>query len=334
MIKEFEQRKVPEMFSDTDNNTVIREQLKRMRGLIQEYHLVKHKKHPHFKFASDFFKSRGIKKQNFFKYYHRFIASKEDNSLLASKRGPKHPHKMLPALANKIISLRCQGLSRFEINSALMPILKHTCPSPSSIYNVLRDNGLNRLRPKQKRCKRMIIREKAGELGHFDCYHLPKGMIDNAPAKLYLIGAIDDATRLAWVEVMPDISALSAMFGSMQIMRLLQDRYDIKFTKVMTDNGSEFKGVNNIKHPFERLLFMMDIKHCYTPPYKPQQNGKIERFWRTLYEDLLEEAEFSSIDELKDELQQYMLYYNELRPHQALDNITPQECNKKYQQGN
>ena len=73
----------------------------------------------------------------------------------------------------------------------------------------------------------MIIKEKSGELGHFDCYHLPKGIISGSIEKLYLVGGIDDATRLAWVEVMPDITALSVMFGSMQIMRLLQDRYGV-----------------------------------------------------------------------------------------------------------
>jgi hypothetical protein len=315
------------MFQNTDNCTVIREQIKRMRGLIEEYHLVKQKKHPHFKFASDFFKCRNIKKQNFFKYYHRYASLAEDNSLLPAKRGPKNPHKRLPALINKVSSLRQTGLSRFEIHAALTPILKHTCPSPSSIYNILKDEGLNRLRPPQKRCKRMIIREKAGELGHFDCYHLPKGIISGNRDKFYLVGGIDDATRLAWVELLPDVTALSVMFGSMQIMRLLQERYNVRFTTIMSDNGSEFKG-SLTKHPFEKLLQMLEVKHIYTPAYKPQQNGKIERFWRTLYEDVLEEAEFSSVENLKDELQQYLLYYNELRPHQSLTNKTPQNFNE------
>jgi transposase InsO family protein len=172
----------------------------------------------------------------------------------------------------------------------------------------------------------MIIKEKAGELIHFDSYHLPRGLVKDE-GKLYLVGGIDDATRIAWVELMPNITSLSAMFGSMQILRLLQDRYNIKPKMIMTDNGPEFKGSDVLKHPFERLLMMLEVKHIYTKPYKPQPNGKIERFWRTLYEDLLEEAEFKNIDELKDELQGYMLYYNELRPHQSLNNKSPLESN-------
>ena len=314
-----------DMFKGSDETTAIKNQIKAMKRLIEEYELVKEKKHPHFRYASDLFKKRGIKRQHFYKYYRRFSIIQEERSLLPCKRGPKNPHRYLPALVNAIKDLRQKGLSRFEIHANLSPVLKETCPSASSIYNILRQEGLNRLRPKQKRCKRMIIKEKAGELGHFDCYHLPKGIIAGSTEKLYLVGGIDDATRLAWVEVMPDITSLSVMFGSMQIMRLLQDRYGVRFTTIMTDNGSEFKGKDILKHPFERLLYMLDIKHIYTKPYQPQPNGKIERFWRTLYEDLLEEAEFENIDKLKDELQQYMLYYNEFRPHQSLDNSTPQK---------
>ena len=75
----------------------------------------------------------------------------------------------------------------------------------------------------------------------------------------------------------------------------------------------------------ERMLNELGIKHRYTRPYRPQTNGKIERFWRTLNEDLLEGTTFESVAELRDELQQYLLYYNTQRPHQAIDGKTPLE---------
>ena len=55
----------------------------------------------------------------------------------------------------------------------------------------------------------------------------------------------------------------------------------------------------------------LGIKHRYTRPYRPQTNGKVERFWRTLNEDLLES------------LVEYLLYYNTQRPHQGLGGKTP-----------
>ena len=80
---------------------------------------------------------------------------------------------------------------------------------------------------------------------------------------------------------------------------------------------------NKALHPMERMLQELGIKHRYTRPYRLQTNGKVERFWRTLNEDLLEETTFESLEELKEELMQYLLYYNTERPHQGLGGKTP-----------
>jgi len=82
---------------------------------------------------------------------------------------------------------------------------------------------------------------------------------------------------------------------------------------------------NKENHPFERLLEEMGIKHRYIRPYRPQTNGKIERFWRTLHEDLIEGTYFESLDHFKKELFDYLVYYNQLRPHQSLNGQTPKK---------
>ena len=303
------------------DNTVEREYAKQIRNLIAEYELVKNNQHPHFKFASDLFKSRNVPRQTFYKYYHKLGTT---GSFMPCKRGPKNPHRTYPAIEHAVLKARESGFSRFEIHMRLKPYLKRLTPSPSTIYNILRRHGVSKLRPAQKRCKRMIIKENKGDLVHFDCYHLPRGIVKDINDKLYLIGGIDDASRIAWVEIMEDATSLSAMFSGMQILRILEDRYGVVPKVVMTDNGVEFKAQGEInKHPFERLLKLLNIEHIYTKPYKPQPNGKIERFWRTLYEDILEEAEFNNVEELKDELESYLLYYNEHRPHQSLGGKVP-----------
>ena len=67
----------------------------------------------------------------------------------------------------------------------------------------------------------------------------------------------------------------------------------------------------------------LGIKHRYTRPYRPQTNGKVERFWRTLQEDLIHETDFDTLEELKDELFQYLYYYNNERPHQGIGGKKP-----------
>ena len=60
--------------------------------------------------------------------------------------------------------------------------------------------------------------------------------------------------------------------------------------------------------------------------YSDQTNGKIERFWKTLNDDLIDEMVFDSLDHLEEEVMRYSLYYNELRPHSAINNLTPKQC--------
>ena len=100
----------------------------------------------------------------------------------------------------------------------------------------------------------------------------------------------------------------------------------MRFEAVLTDNGPEMASPRNLTHhPMERMLVELGIKHRYTRPYRPQTNGKVERFWRTLNDDLLEGTTFESVEALKDELMQYLLYYNTERPHQALGGEPPLE---------
>ncbi len=61
------------------------------------------------------------------------------------------------------------------------------------------------------------------------------------------------------------------------------------------------------------MLLELDIKHRYTKPYRPQTNGKVERFWRTLENELIDGTDFNTIDEFKKELMKYLVYYNEHR---------------------
>jgi transposase InsO family protein len=143
---------------------------------------------------------------------------------------------------------------------------------------------------------------------------------------------IDDYSRLAWAEVVEDITSLTVMFATLKCMNILHDQYKLKFEEIISDNGAEF-GPKESKlkygHPFERMLIELGIKHRYTRPYRPQTNGKVERFWRTLQEDLIRETDFDTLEELKDELIQYLYYYNHQRPHQAIDGKTPVEmCTK------
>lgn len=307
----------------TTNKTVLeRNFISRWRFLMKEYELVKQRKHPKYRFVSDFYKAHDTNRQTFFKYYHRFLNSPCDTSLLPQKRGPrwktKRPH---PLIERKVLEERYKGNNKYEICVNLKPLLKHYTPSPSGVYNILKRHGVNTRTKKIKEAKRSIMKKTPGEMGHIDCHYLPHYLIPGIK-KLYLVGVIDDYSRIVWVEVVSDITALSIMFATLKTFSFFKDTYRITFTEMLSDNGSEFKGNTQI-HPFERLLIEMNIKHRYTRPMRPQTNGKIERFWKTLEEELIQEATFDTLEEFIDELHQYLYYYNHERLHSSLNQVPP-----------
>lgn len=320
------------MAINTNDLTLERKYLDTYRFMIKEYELVKNKVHPVYKYVEDLHKAWGTNRKSFLKYYNRFKQSGQELDLMPRKRGPKYrTRRPLQFIENKVIELRQRGNSKHEIVSILKPRLHKFTPSASGVYNISKRYGLNRLTPKMKQNKRKIIKEKMGQLGHVDCHHLGKSAIRGQSQKLYLVCLLDDHSRLAWAELVEDVTALTVMFATLKCINMLHGEYGVIFEEIISDNGPEFgqkTSQNKMQHPFERMLIELEIKHRYTQPYRPQTNGKVERFWRTLKEDLIEETDFDSIQELKDELLQYMCYYNHQRPHQGIDGKTPAEMAK------
>ena len=321
------------MRNNNDDFTLVRNYLQKYQFLIKEYELIKAKKHPKYRFVEDMHRANGTDRRIFLKYYNRFKQSGNKKDLLPQKRGPKwKTRRTLPFIEQKVLDLREKGNNRYEIVNILRPSLKHFTPSASGIYNILKRNNKNRLTKPMQVSKRQIIKKKAGELAHVDIHHLSKGIIANDNNRYYLYGIIDSCTRVVWVELIEDVTSLTTMFAALKSFNILADHYNIKFTELLSDNGSEFgKKVtkDKTKHSFERLLLELGIKHRYIRPYRPQTNGKIERFWRTIEDDLLRETYFESKEHLKEEILQYLYYYNEERSHQSLNGMTPNKFNQK-----
>ena len=316
---------------NSEDKTLERNYIRKWRYMIKEYELVKSGEHPQFRFAAEFYAHHAIPRQTFAKYYNRYKQSGDVIDLFPKKRGPRWKSRRLPYIDNKIIEQRKLGLSRYEIHAVLSPGLKAHLPSPSTIYRICRKYGLGRLNEKMKQSKRKIIKQKAGELGHIDCHYLKADMIKGESKRRYLVAVIDSCTRICWAEIVDDIKSLTVMFASLKCFNMLQSQYGIQFTEILSDNGAEFgsgrHSNNKMTNPFERMLLEMGVKHRYTRPYRPQTNGKVERFWRTLNEDLINGTDFDSLDEFKKELFEYMIYYNEYRPHTAIGGIAPKKFN-------
>lgn len=315
------------MRNNSRDETLKRNYIQKYQYLIGEYESVKRKEHAVYKKAKDFYEAHGVCHQTFLKYYNRYKQSGDENSILPEKRGAKYESRRIDInIENKVIEIRKKGLNKYEIHDIIKAEIGDKVPSKSTIYNIFKRNGMNKLEKQEKEEKRKIIRERAGELGHIDCHYLSKDTINGDNKRYYLLSVVDDQSRIAWVEVIEDIKSLTVMFATLRCFNHIKRYYGIQFEEVLTDNGSEFgikTSSKKAEHPFERMLIEMGIKHRYTRPYRPQTNGKVERFWRTLNEDLIEGTYFENLDNFKEELFKYMVYYNEVRPHQGIDGNQP-----------
>lgn len=312
---------------NTNDLTLKRNYLQTYRFLIKDYELVKQGLHPSFKLAREFYEFHHTDRRSFLKYYNRYKQSGNEEDLLPARRGPKYRTRR-PSLQDEalVLEMRSLGNNKFEIAQELRQKSDNFKPSPSGVYNILRRYGRNRLKTADKEVKRKIIKERMGQLGHIDCHHLSKTIIRGQHRKLYLLCVLDDYSRVAYAEVMEDITALTTMFAALRCMRMIREKFGIQFEEIIADNGPEFGpsvSQNKRNHPFERMLMETGIKRRYIQPYRPQTNGKVERFWRTLKEDLIEETDFDSLQELEDELVQYLVYYNWERPHQGIGGKRP-----------
>jgi transposase InsO family protein len=133
----------------------------------------------------------------------------------------------------------------------------------------------------------------------------------------YVHVAIDDATRLAYAEVLPDETAHSAVTFLRHAVAFYE-RHGIHVERLLTDNGSAYRSsVHAI------ACRSLGIRHLRTRPYRPQTNGKAERLIRTLLGGWAYGAIYRSSHERTQALDGWLWHYNHHRRHAGIGHRTP-----------
>jgi transposase InsO family protein len=133
----------------------------------------------------------------------------------------------------------------------------------------------------------------------------------------YVHVAIDDATRLAYVEVLADEKATTAI-GFLRRAIGHYAAYGINVERLLTDNGSAYRST---VHAI--ACRALGIRHLRTRPYRPQTNGKAERFIRTMLGGWAYGAIYRDSNERNAALAGWLDFYNRRRPHGALSHKPP-----------
>ena len=131
----------------------------------------------------------------------------------------------------------------------------------------------------------------------------------------YLHHAVDDYSRVAYSEILDDERKETAA-GFWTRANAFFASIGVTVTSVMTDNGSCYRS-----HAFTDALG--EIRHKWTKPYRPQTNGKVERFNRTLANEWAYAATYASEDERTATYERWLHHYNHHRPHTGIGGQTP-----------
>jgi transposase InsO family protein/transposase len=232
-----------------------------------------------------------------------------------------------------IAALRRLRMTGAEISECLDMAL-------STVSGILTRIGMGKLGRLGQEPAQRYERQRPGELIHIDVKKLGRiqrgaghrttgrkhynprkrdaaGVDRNTVGWEYVHVCIDDATRLAYVEVLADEKATTAVAFLRRAVKHYA-AYGIDVERLITDNGSAYR--STIHAIACRTL---GIRHLRTRPYRPQTNGKAERFIRTLLGGWAYGAIYNSSTERAAALNGWLDWYNTRRPHGALSHKPP-----------
>ena len=252
--------------------------------------------------------------------------------LVDRSSAPRRVHRTDPDRVEAIAALRRLGMTGAEIAMCLaMPV--------STVSAVLARIGLGKLsRLEPPEPPNRYERERPGELVHIDVKKLGRirgaghrmigsrasqkrvrvnGKLTGVAGWEFVHVCVDDATRLAYVEVLTDEKGLTAV-GFLRRAIAFYDRHGITVERVMTDNGTAYRSTVHAL-----ACRTLHIRHLRTRPYRPRTNGKAERFIRTLLGGWAYGALYGSSRERAAALDGWLWTYNHRRPHGSLSHKTP-----------
>lgn len=277
--------------------------------------------------VGDAARAAGVSERTVFKWRARWRDG--DRELLDRSSRPRvSPRRLSASLESAIVALRRLWMTAQEISEVLRVAL-------STVSLVLKRNRVGKrsmLIPKSE--QRRYEWAKPGDLIHVDtkriaCFdrvgHRVSGDRQGSPRRRgeqrvgyeHVHVAVDDATRLVYVEIHPDETARSVSRFLIHATRYFKSMGFMP-KRVLTDNGS---GYRSRQHA--RVCHQLGITHKRTRPYHPWTNGKAERFIQTLTNKWAYGAVYPTSHDRNRTLPAWIHNYNHRRPHGALSHQPP-----------
>jgi transposase InsO family protein len=271
-------------------------------------------------------RAHGVSKSWVGKLVGRFRAGGYPATQPRSRAAKRIPHRTPDALEDEIVALR-KELAELGVDAGAATIHYHlskrhqAVPSVSTIWRVLRRRGFVTPQP-HKRPRSSWIRFEArlpNECWQSDVTHWRLG--DGTEAEI--VNFIDDHSRLA---VAARVLGTATAPRVLQVFRAAGERWGLP-AALLTDNGCVYttwhRGGPNV---MQTELLALGIDYRHSRPYHPQTCGKVERLHQTMKAFLSRQRPAGSLAELQAQVDRFVAYYNEIRPHRANGRRTPLEA--------
>ena len=259
---------------------------------------------------------------------YKWLARHRESGRIGLVDLSSRPHRSPMRLENARIELVVQLRRCRQTSPQIARSLKMSC---STVARILRRRGLNRLKNLEaSEPPRRYERRSPGDLLHLDVKKLGRiaGRVGHrihgdrsrqvkGAGWEYVHVCIDDRSRLAYVEVLPNEQKVTSSAYLERAVAFYR-RLDIKVRSVMTDNGSPY-----LSHTFAAACQKLRLRHLRTRPYRPRTNGKAERFIQTLMREWAYARPYRYFSLRTRALQSWLRYYNHRRPHGALNGCPP-----------
>jgi transposase InsO family protein len=272
--------------------------------------------------------SLGVSRATAYKWLGRYRIQGRAGLADRSSRPHRRPHALPAAQVRRVLAARRrrrQGPHRLGYQLG-MP--------RSTVYGVLRRHGMHRL-AHTDRTSGVVVRyqrERPGELVHIDVKKLGRipdggGHKIHGRAKAargrgigydYIHSAVDDRSRVAFSQILPDESGATAARFLVEAASFFAE-HGVRIQRVLTDNAKAY--TNSVL--FAETAARLGIRRKRTHPYRPQTNGKVERFNKTLLDEWAYGRLYHSNDERRRAFARWLRLYNHRRPHTSLDGLTP-----------
>jgi transposase InsO family protein len=264
----------------------------------------------------------GVSEPTARKWLGRFLVGGEAALSDASSRPARSPRRISEAKALAVVELRRRRLTQSRIAASLGV-------SEATVGRVLRRAGLSRLSSLQPVEPVQRYEHAApGELLHIDTKKL--GRIEGLGHRItgnrrggggtgweMLFVAIDDHARIGFTQMHPDERGPAAV-AFLRDAVAYYGRLGVSIKRLLTDNGSAFRST-----AFRATCVELGIRHKYTRAYRPQTNGKAERFIQSALREWAYGIAYDHSDERTEMLAKWQHHYNWHRPHAGIGGKPP-----------